>query len=67
MLLNETDHLNNFSIKHLTAAIGALGLPQKSAKTPEEASSKSYQFWNTQPVPKLGEMSACKMVRCGWV
>lgn len=53
--MNETDHLGNFSIKHLRAAMGALGLPQKPAKTPEEALSKAYQFWNTQPVPKMGE------------
>lgn len=65
MLMNETDHLENFSIKQLRAAMGALGLPQKSAKTPEEALSKSYQFWNTQPVPKLGELIA--KFRCGLV
>lgn len=55
MLMNETAHLDNFSINHLRAAMGALGLPQKPAKTPEEALSKAYQFWNTQPVPKMGK------------
>lgn len=29
-------------------------MQQKPAKTPEEALTKSYQFWNTQPVPKMG-------------
>lgn len=41
--------------------MGALGLPQKPAKTPEEALSKSYQFWNTQPVPKMGEQRDCEI------
>lgn len=50
VLMNETDLLGNISIKHLRA----LALPQKPAKTPEEALTKSYQFWNTQPVPKMG-------------
>lgn len=27
---------------------------QRPARTPEEALQKSYQFWNTQPVPKMG-------------
>ena len=31
----------------------ALTMNQKPAKTPEEALNKSYQFWNTQPVPKM--------------
>lgn len=32
-------------------------LSQKPAKTPEEALKKSYQFWNTQPVPRMGKSS----------
>lgn len=31
-----------------------LNFQQKPAKTPEEALHKQYQFWNTQPVPKMG-------------
>lgn len=52
------DPLGNISIKHLTAAMEALNLQQKPAKTPEEALTKSYQFWNTQPVPKMGKYRA---------
>ena len=32
-----------------------LSFQQKPAKTTEEALQKQYQFWNTQPVPKMGE------------
>lgn len=28
---------------------------RSSAKTYEEAKQKRYQFWDTQPVPKLGK------------
>lgn len=45
---------STFSIQSLRAAMEALTMNQKPAKTPEEALSKSYQFWNTQPVPKMG-------------
>jgi glycylpeptide N-tetradecanoyltransferase len=31
-----------------------LSMQPKPAKTPEEALQKQYQFWNTQPVPKMG-------------
>lgn len=54
--MNDQDPLGNISIKHLRAAMEALNLQQKPAKTPEEALTKSYQFWNTQPVPKMGEV-----------
>lgn len=31
-------------------------LSQKPAKNNEEALKKTYQFWNTQPVPKMGNI-----------
>lgn len=43
------------SIDDIRMAIGAFNFQQKPAKTPEEAMSKQYQFWNTQPVPKMGK------------
>lgn len=43
----------NISIKDIQMAMDVLNL-QKSAKTPEEAMQKPYQFWSTQPVPKMG-------------
>lgn len=46
--------LNTISINELKAAMELYTLSQKPAKTPEEALKKSYQFWNTQPVPKMG-------------
>lgn len=30
-------------------------MEQKPAKTQEEALQKPYQFWSTQPVPKMGK------------
>lgn len=43
----------NISIKDIQMAMDVLSL-QKSAKTQEEAMQKPYQFWSTQPVPKMG-------------
>lgn len=45
----------NISLKDLKMAMEVLNLQQKPAKTTEEALHKSYQFWSTQPVPKLDE------------
>lgn len=39
-------------------AMEAFNFQQKPAKTPEEALSKQYQFWNTQPVPKMGKYTS---------
>lgn len=50
----DVDSYGNLTIKGLRAAMEVLTMQQKPAKTPEEALSKSYQFWNTQPVPKMG-------------
>jgi len=30
-----------------------LSLSQGAVKTTEDAMSKQYEFWNTQPVPKI--------------
>lgn len=46
---------NNISINDVKLAMNILSLQQKSsAKTSEEAKQKPYQFWSTQPVPKMG-------------
>jgi glycylpeptide N-tetradecanoyltransferase len=55
LLSNFTKPLNTISVQSLRAAMEALTMNQKPAKTPEEALTKSYQFWNTQPVPKMGK------------
>lgn len=49
------DSYGNLTIKGLRAAMEVFSMQQKPAKTPEEALTKSYQFWNTQPVPKMGK------------
>lgn len=51
---NEVDPYGNLTIKGIRAAMEVFSMQQKPAKTPEEALTKSYQFWNTQPVPKMG-------------
>lgn len=41
-------------IQEIQKAIELFSVGQGPAKTLEEASKRSYQFWDTQPVPKLG-------------
>ncbi|KAM6163557.1 glycylpeptide N-tetradecanoyltransferase 1-like [Rhynchocyon petersi] len=43
-------------IQEIQKAIELFSVGQGPAKTMEEASKRSYQFWDTQPVPKLGEV-----------
>lgn len=52
---NSNDPHHNISLKDLKMAMEVLNLQQKPAKTTEEALHKSYQFWSTQPVPKMDE------------
>lgn len=66
-MVNGTD-LNpgcTISIKDIRMAMEAFSFHQKPAKTPEEAMNKQYQFWNTQPVPKMG--TECAGARAGAV
>ncbi|EHB09268.1 Glycylpeptide N-tetradecanoyltransferase 1 [Heterocephalus glaber] len=43
-------------IQEIQKAIELFSVGQGPAKTMEEASKRSYQFWDTQPVPKLGRV-----------
>ncbi|XP_006012294.2 glycylpeptide N-tetradecanoyltransferase 1 [Latimeria chalumnae] len=43
-------------LQEIQKAIELFSVGQGPAKTMEEASKRSYQFWDTQPVPKLGEV-----------
>ncbi|GLV38320.1 N-myristoyl transferase [Carabus blaptoides fortunei] len=56
-LINDTEFNPGctISIKDIRMAMEAFNIQQKPAKTPEEAMNKQYQFWNTQPVPKMDE------------
>lgn len=45
----------NISIKDIQMAMEVFNMQQKPAKTQEEALQKPYQFWSTQPVPKMGK------------
>lgn len=49
----------NISIQDIRKAMEHLTFQQKPAKTAEEALQKQYQFWNTQPVPKMDEKITC--------
>ncbi|KAM8723294.1 glycylpeptide N-tetradecanoyltransferase 1 [Sparus aurata] len=42
-------------LQEIQKAIELFSVGQGPAKTMEEATRRSYQFWDTQPVPKLGE------------
>ncbi|XP_057321678.1 glycylpeptide N-tetradecanoyltransferase [Microplitis mediator] len=44
-----------FSIKEIQLAMEVFKMQHKPAKTQEEAMQKTYQFWSTQPVPKMDE------------
>lgn len=54
-MADSNDGHQNISLKDLKIAMEVLNLQQKPAKTTEEALHKSYQFWSTQPVPKMDE------------
>ncbi|XP_062334537.1 glycylpeptide N-tetradecanoyltransferase 1-like [Osmerus eperlanus] len=43
-------------LQEIQKAIELFSVGPGPAKTMEEATRRSYQFWDTQPVPKLGEM-----------
>ncbi|KAJ1136533.1 hypothetical protein NDU88_002948 [Pleurodeles waltl] len=43
-------------IQEIQKAIELFSVGPGPAKTMEEATKRSYQFWDTQPVPKLGEV-----------
>ncbi|XP_063362867.1 glycylpeptide N-tetradecanoyltransferase-like [Cydia amplana] len=52
---NSSDADANISIENINGPLFAINLEQKPAKNIEEAFHKSYQFWCTQPVPKIDE------------
>ncbi|XP_057651343.1 glycylpeptide N-tetradecanoyltransferase [Diorhabda carinulata] len=55
LLSNFSNPINTISIKELKAAMEVFTLSQKPAKSSEEALKKNFQFWHTQPVPKMDE------------
>lgn len=52
---HEMHNTCNISIKDIQMAMEVFNIQQKPAKTQEEAMQKPYQFWSTQPVPKMGK------------
>ena len=55
-LLTQVNSLPADKLQEIQKAIELFSVGQGPAKTMEEASRRSYQFWDTQPVPKLGMM-----------
>ncbi|KAF6214060.1 hypothetical protein GE061_011791 [Apolygus lucorum] len=45
----------NLSFQEIKKAMEVFSFHQKPAKTTEEAMQKQFQFWSTQPVPKMDE------------
>ncbi|XP_073991019.1 N-myristoyl transferase [Rhodnius prolixus] len=45
----------NLSFQEIKKAMEVFTFQQKPAKTTEEAMQKQYQFWSTQPVPRMDE------------
>jgi len=41
-------------LKEIQKAVGLLSMNAQTPKSMEDARRKHYQFWDTQPVPKLG-------------
>lgn len=50
-------------LQEIQKAIELFSVGQGPAKTMEEASRRSYQFWDTQPVPKLGVTDVVALTR----
>lgn len=57
LLCPQVNSLPAERIQEIQKAIELFSVGQGPAKTMEEASKRSYQFWDTQPVPKLGMCS----------
>lgn len=58
-LSTQVNSLPADKLQEIQKAIELFSVGQGPAKTMEEASRRSYQFWDTQPVPKLG-MTFCR-------
>lgn len=56
-LSSQVNSLPADKLQEIQKAIELFSVGQGPAKTMEEATRRSYQFWDTQPVPKLGVMS----------
>ncbi|KTF86121.1 hypothetical protein cypCar_00041981 [Cyprinus carpio] len=59
----EVNSLPADKLQEIQKAIELFSVGQGPAKTMEEATRRSYQFWDTQPVPKLGET----VTSHGWI
>ena len=54
----------SIALQNIRIAMELINFQQKPAKTAEEAVHKQYQFWSTQPVPKMGKLiDSCNLFK----
>ncbi|CAG7837970.1 unnamed protein product [Allacma fusca] len=51
----QPNNMDQKSMEDLRKAMQAISMQQRPPRTTEEASHRTFQFWSTQPVPKLDE------------
>jgi len=51
-------------LKEIQKAVGLLSINAQTPKSMEDARRKHYQFWDTQPVPKLGRYKVVAVDSC---
>eukprot|EP00112_Aurelia_sp_Birch-Aquarium-sp1_P014249 Seg3063.2 transcript_id=Seg3063.2/GoldUCD/mRNA.D3Y31 product="Glycylpeptide N-tetradecanoyltransferase 2" protein_id=Seg3063.2/GoldUCD/D3Y31 len=52
---NASAGVNVQTLRQIQKAMEQLMATDKPARTPSEAKQRKYEFWDTQPVPKIGE------------
>lgn len=65
--LPQVNSLPADKLQEIQKAIELFSVGQGPAKTMEEATRRSYQFWDTQPVPKLGIDRLCNCTHSSFI
>lgn len=65
--LPQVNSLPADKLQEIQKAIELFSVGQGPAKTMEEATRRSYQFWDTQPVPKLGIDHLCNCTHSSFI
>lgn len=55
-VLGSLQEIANMKDLRKTMELLQLKEPKTAARTAEEARQRKYEFWDTQPVPKLGKL-----------
>ena len=56
---NASASVNVQTLRQIQKAMEQLMATDKPARTPSEAKQRKYEFWDTQPVPKIGRPRPC--------